>query len=63
MGANESSLYHSIRATESSALAGLISQARFTVPLITAEFTIDAARGTAGNGTGKVSLGGKQERA
>lgn len=57
MGALESSLYHRISATESSAFAGLISHARFTVPLITAEFTIDAAQEDgSSNGTGKVSL-------
>jgi len=43
MGAKESSLYHKISATESSGLAGLISQARLTLPLITAEFNMEAA--------------------
>lgn len=44
MGANESSLYHRISATESSWLAGLISQGRLTLPLITAEFNMEATR-------------------
>ena len=42
MGDRESSLYQRISATESSALAGLISQARLTLALTSARLTMDA---------------------
>lgn len=42
MGARESSLYQRMSATESSPLAGLISQDRPTLPLTSARLTIDA---------------------
>lgn len=43
MGASESSLYQRISATESSALAVLISQGRLAFPLASARLSMDAA--------------------